>query len=59
MLLNSLYNRNKNESIESGTFIAKRISEEIEIAAREKYMIYHLMFNFMLFISFILYFKRI
>ena len=37
MLLNSLYNRNKNECIESGTFIAKRISEEIELAAREKY----------------------
>lgn len=39
MLLNSLYNRNKSECIESGTFIAKRISEEIELAAREKYSI--------------------
>lgn len=36
MMLNSLYNDEKKSSIESGAFIAKRISQEIELAAREK-----------------------
>lgn len=36
MLLNSLYEKDKNNAIESGSFIAKRISQEIELAAREK-----------------------
>lgn len=36
MLLNSLYDKDKNNCIESGSFISKRISQEIELAAREK-----------------------
>jgi negative elongation factor C/D len=36
MLLNSLYDKDKNNCIESGSFIAKRVSQEIELAAREK-----------------------
>jgi hypothetical protein len=36
MLLNSLYEKNKQSSLENGVFIAKRISQEIELAAREK-----------------------
>lgn len=37
MLLNSLYDKEKNDCIESGSFVAKRVSQEIELAAREKY----------------------
>jgi len=36
MLLNSLYEKERNNCIESGSFIAKRVSQEIEQAAREK-----------------------
>lgn len=36
MLLNSIYNRNKQNCNENGCFIAKRISQEIDLAAREK-----------------------
>lgn len=36
MMLNSLYNEEKKTCIESGSFIAKRILQEIELAAREK-----------------------
>ena len=40
MLLNSLYDKDKNNCIESGSFISKRISQEIELAAREKFKFY-------------------
>ncbi len=36
MLLNSLYEKNKQNCLENGVFIAKRLSQEIERAAREK-----------------------
>lgn len=36
MMLNSLYNEEKKNCIETGAFISKRISQEIELAAREK-----------------------
>ena len=36
MLLNTLYNKNKDDSFIEGTFIAKRLSQSIELAAREK-----------------------
>ena len=38
MLLNTLYNNNKDDSFVEGTFIAKRIANSIELAAREKYI---------------------
>jgi negative elongation factor C/D len=36
MMLNSLYNDEKKNCIETGAFISKRISQEIELAARDK-----------------------
>jgi hypothetical protein len=36
MLLYSLYNKNKENNFDNGTFIAKRLSQEIELAAKEK-----------------------
>lgn len=36
MLLNCLYERNRSNSLSSGAFIVKRVSQEIELAAREK-----------------------
>jgi hypothetical protein len=36
MLLNCLYEKNKQNALENGVFIAKRVSQEIELAAREK-----------------------
>ena len=36
MLLNSLYDKNRHGDSEDGFFIAKRVSQEIELAAREK-----------------------
>lgn len=35
-MLNSLYNEEKKNPIETGAFIAKRISQDIELAARDK-----------------------